>query len=58
VSLEHYGASAAAEVLFEEFGITAEAVVAAAHETIAAAGGAAPANAAGTPTRSGTGDQL
>jgi transketolase len=58
VSLEHYGASAAAEVLFVEFGITAEAVVAAAHETIAAAGGAAPANAAGTPTRSGTGDQL
>ncbi|HEY0187038.1 MAG TPA: transketolase [Cellulomonas sp.] len=41
VSLEHYGASAAAEVLFEEFGITADAVVAAAHESIAAAGGAA-----------------
>jgi transketolase len=37
VSLEHYGASAAAEVLYEKFGITAEAVVAAAHESIAAA---------------------
>jgi transketolase len=37
VSLEHYGASAASEVLFEEFGITAEAVVAAAKESIAAA---------------------
>ena len=37
VSLEHFGASAAAEKLFSEFGITAEAVVAAAHESIAAA---------------------
>ena len=36
VSLEHYGASAAAETLFTEFGITADAVVAAARESIAA----------------------
>lgn len=37
VSLEHYGASAAAETLFEEFGITAEAVVEAAQASITAA---------------------
>ncbi|ACZ30587.1 transketolase [Xylanimonas cellulosilytica DSM 15894] len=37
VSLEHFGASAPAETLFREFGITAEAVVAAARESIAAA---------------------
>jgi transketolase len=36
VSLEHFGASAAAEVLFREFGITSEAVVAAARESLAA----------------------
>ncbi|MGW6132210.1 transketolase [Cellulomonas sp. NPDC055163] len=59
VSLEHYGASAAYETLYEEFGITAEAVVAAAHESIAAASGdAAPAASGATPTQSGTGDQL
>ncbi|WBT07749.1 transketolase [Corynebacterium sp. SCR221107] len=34
VSLEHFGASAPYEKLFEEFGITAEAVVAAAHESL------------------------
>ena len=34
VSLEHFGASAPFEKLFEEFGITADAVVAAAHDTI------------------------
>ena len=39
VSLEHYGASAAYEKLFEEFGITAEAVVAAARESLEAARG-------------------
>lgn len=38
VSIEHYGASADAETLYREFGVTAEAVVAAAHESIAAAG--------------------
>ena len=36
VSLEHFGASAAAEVLFREFGITSDAVVAAARESLAA----------------------
>lgn len=57
ISLEHYGASAAFETLFEEFGITAEAVVSAAHESLAAArGDAAPSAAAVTPTQSGTGD--
>lgn len=34
VSLEHFGASAPAEELFERFGITAEAVVAAAHDSL------------------------
>ncbi len=57
VSLEHYGASADYQTLYREFGITAEAVVAAAHESIAAARGAhAPADSAATPTQSGTGD--
>jgi transketolase len=36
VSLEHFGASADAVTLFREFGITAEAVAAAARESIAA----------------------
>jgi transketolase len=36
VSLEHYGASADAQTLFTQFGITADAVVAAAHESLAA----------------------
>jgi transketolase len=35
VSLEHFGASAAAEILFKEFGITPEAVAAAARESLA-----------------------
>jgi transketolase len=38
ISLEHYGASADYGVLFREFGITAEAVVAAARESLTAAG--------------------
>ncbi|WP_042413867.1 transketolase [Streptacidiphilus anmyonensis] len=38
VSLEHFGASADAKVLFHEFGFTPEHVVAAAKESIAAAG--------------------
>ena len=38
VSLEHYGASADAKTLFKEFGFTAEAVVEAAKESLAAAG--------------------
>lgn len=37
VSLEHYGASAAYQVLYREFGITTDAVVQAARESIAAA---------------------
>ena len=38
VSIEHFGASADYKTLFREFGITTEATVAAAHESIAAAG--------------------
>ena len=38
VGLNHYGASAAYTVLYEEFGLTADAVVAAARESIQAAG--------------------
>jgi len=37
VGVDHYGASAAAEVIYQEFGITAEAVAAAARTSIAAA---------------------
>jgi transketolase len=37
ISLEHFGASADAKVLFREFGFTAEAVAAAARESLAAA---------------------
>lgn len=57
ISLEHYGASADAKTLFREFGFTPEAVVAAAHESIAAATrDAAPGGGPdGSPT--GTGDQ-
>jgi transketolase len=59
VSLEHYGASAAFETLYEEFGITAEAVVAAAHESLAEVrGDSAPSSTPPAPTASGTGDQL
>ncbi len=36
ISIEHYGASADYETLFREFGITAEAVVAAAHDSLSA----------------------
>ncbi|WP_460490565.1 transketolase-like TK C-terminal-containing protein, partial [Corynebacterium nasicanis] len=36
VSLEHFGASAPYQQLFEEFGITADAVVAAARESLTA----------------------
>lgn len=38
VSLEHYGASAAYQTLYDQFGITTDAVVSAAKESIAAAG--------------------
>ena len=37
VSLEHFGASADGQLLFEKFGITPEAVVSAAEESIEAA---------------------
>ncbi len=57
VSLEHYGASADYETLYREFGITAETVAAAAHESLAAArGDGAPSSTAGSPTAQGTGD--
>ncbi|GAA4624148.1 transketolase [Cellulomonas oligotrophica] len=57
ISLEHYGASADYQTLYREFGITAEAVVAAAHESLAAArGDQAPSSVSATPTQSGTGD--
>ncbi len=48
VSLEHYGASADYKTLYREFGITAEAVAAAARESISAAAGT-PLAANGTP---------
>jgi transketolase len=38
VSLEHYGASAAQEILYEQFGITADRVVAAAHASLSKVG--------------------
>ncbi|MGC0271425.1 transketolase [Pseudactinotalea sp. Z1739] len=41
VSLEHFGGSADYKTLYREFGITAEAAVAAAEESLAAAGGPA-----------------
>nr|WP_238329753.1 transketolase [Ornithinimicrobium humiphilum] len=49
VSLEHFGASADYKTLYREFGITAEAVVAAARESLAAVSGSAP-SAPGTST--------
>ncbi|WP_026552287.1 transketolase [Arthrobacter sp. H20] len=60
VSLEHFGASADYQTLFTEFGITADAVVQAARESIAVAGDHRAPN--GTPAWSGsaaskTGDQ-
>ena len=56
VSLEHYGASADYETLYREFGLTPEAVAAAARESIAAAAGDAGPGSAAVPTESGTGD--
>jgi len=57
VSLEHYGASADYQTLYREFGITADAVVAAAHDSIAAARGAhAPSDRPDASAQSGTGD--
>ena len=55
VSLEHFGASADHETLFHEFGFTADAVAAAAQESLTAAGaGDAPApDAGGDPAEGG-----
>jgi transketolase len=51
IAIDHFGASADYETLYREFGITAEAVVQAAHETIgAAAAGEGPIE--NTPTES------
>ncbi|UNX56206.1 transketolase [Georgenia sp. TF02-10] len=58
VSLEHYGASGAYQVLYEKFGLTADAVVAAARESLAAAqGGAGVPATVGVPTLAGTADR-
>ncbi|WP_188036997.1 transketolase [Actinotalea sp. JY-7885] len=56
VSLEHYGASADYETLYREFGLTPEAVVAAARESLAAASRDSGPGTASVPTESGTGD--
>lgn len=58
VSIEHYGASADAATLFREFGITTEAVIVAARESIAAATGDPAPQVAPPAGPSGTGDQL
>jgi transketolase len=60
VSLEHFGASADHQRLYQEFGITAEAVATAAHNSISdAAGTARPGGVqqTATPTTGGTGDR-
>ncbi len=56
VSLEHYGASADYETLYREFGLTPDAVVAAARESLAAVSGDQGPGSAAVPTESGTGD--
>ena len=56
VSLEHYGASAAYQRLYEEFGITPEATVAKARESIAAARGDEAPGADQEAAQGGTGD--
>ncbi len=63
ISLEHFGASADYQTLYREFGITTEAVVAAARDSIATvAGGLAAVRPGGdqptsAPSSTGTGDQ-
>jgi transketolase len=60
VSLEHYGASADFARLYQEFGITAGAVAAAARASIAATnapGGAAPPTGGAAEQDGGTGDR-
>ncbi|WP_402465624.1 transketolase [Isoptericola aurantiacus] len=56
VSLEHYGASADYQTLYREFGITAEAVAAAARESIAAARGGDTPGGPAARTEGGAGD--
>ncbi|HET8914926.1 MAG TPA: transketolase C-terminal domain-containing protein, partial [Propionibacteriaceae bacterium] len=52
ISINHYGASAAASSLFKEFGFTAETVVAAAHESLdASTGTTAPTHPAASGPR-------
>jgi transketolase len=61
VSLEHFGASASAERLYQEFGITAAAVAEAARASIMAAKGVPRPGGTQTssaPTAGGTGDQV
>jgi transketolase len=60
VSLEHFGASADYQRLYTEFGITPQAVAAAAHDSIGDASGAPRPGGhqlSATPTTGGTGDQ-
>ncbi|GAB3697320.1 transketolase [Mariniluteicoccus flavus] len=57
VSIEHYGASAAGGELFERFGFTADAVVAAAKESICAAKGGSTAPKRGAAGPVGTADE-
>ncbi|GII99150.1 transketolase [Sediminihabitans luteus] len=57
VSIEHYGASADAETLYREFGITAEAVADAARASIAAAREGVAPGASAQPSQGGTADQ-
>jgi transketolase len=58
VSLEHYGASADYQRLYTEFGITAEAVAAAAHDSLRDAAAPRPGghHRTAAPTDGGTGD--
>ncbi len=56
VSIEHFGASADYKTLYREFGLTPEAVVAAARESLESAAGD-PAPRGSVPFEGGTGDQ-
>jgi transketolase len=57
VSLEHFGASAAYQTLYEEFGITAGNVAAAARSSLARRGQAGPADHVGQGGQADLGDQ-
>ncbi|MCL3862033.1 transketolase [Actinotalea sp. K2] len=56
ISIEHFGASADYKTLYREFGLTTEAVVAAARESLADASGGATPGAGAKPTAGGTAD--